>query len=82
MSMGNKEALAAAFEEFLGCEDGPNESMETAIRAYLNARGLVMVPRVATQDMREAGGEWSILPEAVWSDMIDTSPDPFKDDTP
>jgi hypothetical protein len=51
MTMTHREALSRAHDAY--CRGGRNwsQDFEDAIRAYVEARGLVMVPREATTAM-------------------------------
>lgn len=61
-------------------EDWHIEQMEAAIRAYLGASGLVMVPKEATQDMIDAA--WDAPVGEIYTEMLAAAPDPFKEATP
>jgi len=85
MNMTHKEALRTAIAEH-GDRLGNLDAMETAIRAYLDARGLVAVPRVATVEMEVSGTEdWLCIKAmeeravAIWEAMLAAAPDPFAD---
>lgn len=76
--MNHKEALLIA------CEAYDNTAthfygIEAAMRAYMTARGLVMVPKEPTEKMRDEAGYFE-GPIARWKAMIAAAPDPFKDD--
>lgn len=83
---GHKEALLRAMEPYW-MADGhslPDSIVDELVhettevmKAYIEARGLVIVPKEATKEMRVAGESWSFLPDATWCDMIDASPDPL-----
>lgn len=81
MTMTHKEALAVAFKVFVQHEDDPHISMEAAIRAYLDARGLVMVPRTLPEDgqLRGAVCDYTPWPAALWEDVVSAAPDPFEE---
>lgn len=83
--MTHKEALEAATGAYYGVALGEDidAPMEAAIRAYLDARGLVMVPREMTAEMRVSMGQaifdagfndW----QKGWAYAILAAPDPFK----
>lgn len=86
MTMSHKEALRAAREavrermasmsQFLSLEDLYDEQDEIQLRAYLDARGLVMVPREMTTPMIEVFFKNNRL-AAAWSSMLAAAPDPF-----
>lgn len=85
----HKEALRAAAKAVWERSGSilEDDDAETCIRAYLDARGLVMVPHMATNDMiaaadkdereRKAWGA-SINPGHTYSAMLAAAPDPFK----
>jgi hypothetical protein len=62
-----------------------NSDLEDAIRAYLEASGMVMVPKTATTEMMQAGKRQrnakALFDENdafhVWSAMLDAAPSPF-----
>lgn len=95
MTMTHKEALAKAIEAFYTEVDNLDGSdMEAAIRAYLDARGLVMVPMDGCDEMREAASKrqgesdyaalrWESPDDEVFSVVlaaIAAAPDPFGDE--
>lgn len=103
MSMTHKEALKEAVKKWL-CEDDVDGFVteaidsgsvswvldaESAICAYIEARGLVLVPKVPTEKMFEAvdcGGEkkdWCSgrMHASSYVRMIAAAPDPFVTDT-
>lgn len=78
MTMNHKEALRIA------CEAYDNTAThfygtEAAIRAYIEARGLALVPKEATQDMLWAR-DWRLSTEGNWKLMLAAAPDPFSTD--
>lgn len=81
----HKEALSAAQlawyngQTDLVCERD-NDGMEAAIRAYLDARGLVMVPRKIDEEgaIAMALEGYTMFPRTLWKAMIAAAPDPFK----
>jgi len=88
MTMTHKEALHAACDVHDASQDMCGlDGMEAAIRAYLEARGLVMVPREPTEEMLSA--VWSIrqsnglrVASVCYDAMLAAAPDPFADADP
>lgn len=84
--MNHTEAIKTAEFVFWDMEmDGGYSDMEAAIRAYLDARGLVMVPMEPTPEMVVSAqldheGEY-YLPYSLYASMISAAPDPFNDQT-
>lgn len=86
MTMSHKEALrvaqetgrerAASMSQFLALNDLWDEQDTILLRAYLNARGLVMVPKEMTTPMIEVFYKNNRL-AAAWSAMLGAAPDPF-----
>lgn len=82
----HKEALelatAKAWKEEIA---GTRKASEVIIRAYLDARGLVMVPRETTEGMVRAGNlaRMNVIGgydgPSPWSAMLAAAPDPFGD---
>lgn len=81
MTMTHKEALREAAGRYWESpiRERKLEDMEAAIRAYIEARGLVLVPSEATPEMRKAGESWSGLPGQTWDDMLASALDPFEE---
>ena len=87
----HKEALDKAGYAFDWNKHGDwPEDFTAAIRAYLDARGLVMVPKEPTHDMADAyweqTGESELMRERVkmramnmYYVMLSAAPDPFKE---
>lgn len=85
----HKEALERAVIKWFDgnksfVEEWHSEQLEAAIRAYLDARGLVMVPREPTPEMVVAArldheGE-AYLPYSLYASMLAAAPNPFKDE--
>lgn len=90
MTMTHKEALAKAIEAFYTEVDNLDGSdMEAAIRAYIEARGLVMVPKEPDDCMIEAGYEEKLdrnsygmaaTASDIYTAMLAAAPDPFKEE--
>lgn len=82
MTMTHKEALAKAIEAFYTEVDNLDGSdMEAAIRAYIDARGLVMVPKKATSKMtRVAGDNLFAGMDRLLERAIAAAPDPFTEE--
>jgi hypothetical protein len=83
----HKEGLMAASEASYGVTSYGGADVEAAIRAYIDARGLVMVPREPTAEMVTAGGNSQSVNargnrRTTYRAMLDHAPDPFKDDAP
>ena len=82
MNMTHKESLRTAIAEH-GDRLGNLDAMESAIRAYLDARGLVMVPREPTERPVSALNayvcrtSWDECGRRMWRDAIAAAPDPF-----
>lgn len=75
------KAAAAAFWDHDACEDG--KDAEAAIKAYLDASGMVMVPEIPTEEMRIAwncspGNGSSYFFDAYYADMISAANTPFQ----
>ena len=94
MTMTHNEALKIAVDEWFSGLGGARSveimmpDMAAAIRAYIAARGLVMVPREPTEQMWEAGEDCGIrmytgtvtyVPTSVYRAMLFAAPDPFKE---
>lgn len=82
MTMTHKEALDRATTTWLEPISEHQTlamKMQSAIRAYIEARGLVLVPSEATPEMRKAGESWSVLPGQTWDDMLASALDPFEE---
>lgn len=86
MTMTHDEALAKA--NYAYCQtpsDRRNADMEAAIRAYLDARGLVMVQREPSERPVSALNAYVCrvshdeCGRRMWRDAIAAHPDPFKD---
>lgn len=92
MSMTHRDALRVAREavrermasmsQFLSLEDLYDEQDEIQIRAYIEARGLVLVPKEPTRKMYIVGGDANVGPRStahgyVYEAMIAAAPDPF-----
>jgi hypothetical protein len=83
--MGHKEAAKKAIETWVVAndmfEDYECNAMEAAILAYLDARGLVMVPKEPTDEMVQAGDRASVwaVSVGIYQCMLAAAPDPFKD---
>ncbi len=80
MSMTHKEALYAVW-----CEHDQRtvEKLDASIRAYIEARGLVLVPKKMTWTQNNSlNGYCSSAAEAtaVYDMALAAAPDPFKDD--
>lgn len=90
MTMTHKEALAKAIEAFYTEVDNLDGSdMEAAIRAYIEARGMVLVPKEPDEAMIGFGWDGyngfskpSNKMCNAYRRMITAAPDPFKDDAP
>lgn len=86
MTMSHKEALRVADSTLAKMQHfGSLKDLEAAIRAYLDARGLVMVPRVGTPAMYRAGIEANVGPRStvhgyIYEAMLAAAPDPFKEE--
>lgn len=100
MTMTHKEAMRVAREavrerlasmsQFLSLEDLYDEQDEIQIRAYIEARGLVLVPKTATEKMQRHGVTGLCnngLGDVDDSDarecykaMLAAAPDPFAED--
>lgn len=83
MTMTHKEALEKALDTW--DEARTNElGVEAAIRAYIEARGLVLVPKTLPEDGALCGAvcDYTPWPVALWEDIVAAAPDPFKDDAP
>lgn len=80
----HKEALAEAMTTLLTTVDSAEPQLEAAIRAYLDARGLVMVPKEPTDGMINAVHRGLAVSrghaEAIAEAVISSAPDQFKDD--
>lgn len=88
MTMTHKEALARANSAYLWPPSIAG-NMQSAIHAYIEARGLVLVPREATDAMLISGassrtaderfetGDDTLAPE--WQAMLAAAPDPFEE---
>lgn len=86
MNMTHKEALLVARSHLWGeandvCED---VTLTDFLRAYIEARGLVLVPKEPTarmvEDAREAHEGEHYLPYSLYTAMLAAAPDPFKDE--
>lgn len=85
MSMTHRESLRVAREavrermasmsQFLSLEDLYDEQDEIQIRAYIEARGLVLVPKELTNDMRFAMD--TEFPYTAYDNLLAAAPDPF-----
>jgi len=90
MSKGHKEGLEDAGSAYFGGLGGLwGEKFTDAMRAYLGARGLALVPREPTGDMKRVFDEYhdmvfnSASPYRCAHTMkavIDAAPDPFKEE--
>lgn len=78
MTMSHKEALEAAVQAVWDELGGvvPVEDAEVVLRRYCEARGLVMVPKVATEEMWMAGINAPLV--SIYQDMLAAAPDPFR----
>lgn len=79
----HKEALKQAYAVFCSMSMTDDLSdMADAIRAYMDARGLVMVPREPTPEMVDLGArevDWYVHNAgAAYAAMLAAAPDPFK----
>lgn len=83
MTMSHKEALESAVDALLAAPLGRDGQMESALRAYLDARGLVMVSKdTVTTAMLKAIYDveaYSVSDGAIIA-MLAAAPDPFKED--
>lgn len=90
--MNHKEALEkaraavrernASMSQFFKIEHLADEESTVFMSAYLEARGLVMVPRIATPKMHEAAVNMGVLFSAAavsYDAMLAAVPDPFED---
>ena len=77
MTMSHKEALRAAIRNFGNSNLPLEESVEGILRDYLDARGLVMVPKKPTGDMRYILERECEYPFATYEEMLAAAPDPF-----
>lgn len=86
MTMTHKEALEVAVDAYWQSEAAfCIDDMEAAIRAYVEARGLVMVPREPTGKMRaaQALAEASYATDSdadSYAAMLAAAPDPFTEE--
>jgi len=83
MNMTHKEALDHASKIYFATmpELGSDADIEAAIRAYLDARGLVMVPKEPTSKMtRVAGDNLFAGMDRLLVRAIAAAPDPFAED--
>ena len=82
----HKEALEKAMQASIGMGGSTciEDDLDVAIRAYLDARGLVMVPKRPTEEMVRAGNmaRMNVIGgydgPSPWSAMLAAAPDPFK----
>ena len=89
MTMTNKEALSAAMDAFEDAiQDGKSEfeAIEEEIRTYIEARGMVLVPKEPCNEMLEVYRS-NVKPRPFYRtaarvvrSMLAAAPDPFKDD--
>ena len=77
----HKEALKKADHVLATMRhNGSLKDLEDAIRAYLEARGLVMVPKEPTADMHSVlWREGCEFPFEIYRAMLAAAPDPFKE---
>lgn len=84
MTMTHKEALEVAVDAYWQSEAAfCIDDMEAAIRAYIEARGLVMVPKKMTWTQNNALNGYCLSAaeaNAVYDMALAAAPDPFKDD--
>lgn len=86
MSVTHKEALRFATEAWLepvSEHQSLNSKMEAAISAYLDARGLVLVPKEPTLDMQGAALRYvgrQKQTRDVYRAMLAAAPDPFAEE--
>lgn len=73
--MNHKEALTTVSKSLDGYVG--EITIEIALCAYLDARGMVMVPKEPTEDMRYAMD--TEFPFTLYEAMLAAAPDPFKD---
>lgn len=80
MTMTHKEALREAAGRYWESpiRERKLEDMQSAILAYIEARGLVLVPREPTRKMWEAA--IMSVDGRAYADMLAAAPDPFKDE--
>lgn len=90
MTISHKEALKAC-GDLMPAECPRDEDLDMFLRAYLDARGLVMVPKGGCDEMREAASKaqgesdmaalrWEAPDDEVFSIVlaaISAAPDPF-----
>lgn len=95
MSMSHKEAIRearvavrehiASMPELLDLGERYDEHDTIFLRSYIEARGLVLVPKVPTpkmvDDARDAHEGEHYLPYSLYTAMIAAAPDPFAIDT-
>lgn len=85
MIMTRKEAMTAALDAWFFKNSGIGltkqawlmSDMESAILAYIEVRGLVLVPKDATDFMLSTGR----MDQHDWSLVLAAAPDPFGTDT-
>lgn len=85
MTMTHKEALRVAAEKSIGMPGSTcvEDDIEAAIRAYIEARGLVLVPKKMTWTQNNALNGYCLSAaeaNAVYDMALAAAPDPFKDD--
>jgi hypothetical protein len=76
MTMTHKEALRVARDYLVQYETPTDADLTELMKSYLDARGLVMVPREPTEGMRAEFFRNNRL-NAAWSAMLAAAPDPF-----
>lgn len=77
MTMTHKEALDVAMDR--AGVTVFEEDYDALIRAYIEARGLALVPKTisAGGPLYEAVCDYVEWPTAFWNDMLAAAPDPF-----
>lgn len=86
--MSHEKGIEAAIQAFYSLGDSMQDRMKKAIKAYIDASGMVMVPREPTDEMQLVANESMSLagffspPKQVWDSafkaMIAAATNPFQ----